>query len=154
MSNGQVSAMSKRAGNMDNGQISVKSEPVRNLCLLKRTDGPEAMEEDYQGNTVWENPMRPHPSTRTVRQEDGCEDSSRDTAYVPIHPRPKTKARGRQVRFGARAREDVASSTHNTGRPVVRLTPSSKPQGDPSIDFRPPSDEGEDMKDHIIRSMC
>ena len=51
-------------------------------------------------------------------------------------------------------REDVASSTHSTGRLGVRLTPATKPQADPSIDFRLPSDEGKDMKDHIIPNKC
>ena len=38
-----------------------------------------------------------------------------------------------------RVREDAVRSTHSTGRPGVRLTPAPKPQGDPSIDFQPPT---------------
>ena len=54
----QVSATSKRAGNMDSGQVSAKSKPPRCLGLLKRNDGPKAMKEDgrndnYAGNTAW-----------------------------------------------------------------------------------------------------
>ena len=40
-------------------------------------------------------------------------------------------------------------STKRKWRPAA-----PKPPGDPSIDFQPPSDEGNDMKDHIIRNMC
>ena len=51
-------------------------------------------------------------------------------------------------------REDAAVSTHSTERPRVRLTLVLKPQGDPSIDSQPPTDEGEDVKNHIIRNVC
>ena len=95
--------MSKRAGNIDNEQVSAKSKPARGLCPLKRNDGPEAMKEDgcnedFPSNTSWRNPM------------------------------PSTKRKWRPA--------------------------APKPPGDPSIDFQPPSDEGNDMKDHIIRNMC
>ena len=58
MPNEQVSAMSKRAGNMDNEQVSAKCKPIRSLCQLKRNDEPEAMKEDgrnedYQSNPTW-----------------------------------------------------------------------------------------------------
>ena len=59
-------------------------------------------------------------------------------------------ARVRQVRV----RQDAASSTHSTGRHRERLTPAPKSQGDTSIDLQPLSDEGKQMKDHIIRNMC
>ena len=64
------------------------------------------------------------------------------------HHQKKIKASVRHVHLGdPRVRQDAASSTHSTGRPGVRLTPASKLQGDPSIEFQPPSDEGKDMKD-------
>ena len=77
--------MSKRAGNIDNVQVSAKSKPVRDLCLLRRNDGPEAMkedgrDEDYPGNRAWENPMQPHLLPNTVRQEDCHEDYAGKTA--------------------------------------------------------------------------
>ena len=63
----------------------------------------------------------------------------------------KIMARVRQVHLGDHhVREDTASSINSTGRSGERLTPAPKSQGDPSMDLQPPSDEGKDMKDHII----
>ena len=56
------------------------------------------------------------------------------------------KARVRQVHLADRAFVKIL--------PGVRLTPALKPQGDPSTYLQPPSDEGNDMKDHFIRNMC
>ena len=36
-----LSNVKKRAGNMDNEQVSAKSKPTRGLCLLERTGGDE-----------------------------------------------------------------------------------------------------------------
>ena len=63
--------MSKRARNMDNEQVSAKSEPTRGFCPLTRNDGPDAMKEngrneDWLGNTAWGNPM---PSTDSPIQK-------------------------------------------------------------------------------------
>ena len=74
MPNEQVPAMYKKVQEtVTMGQVSSKSKPTRGLCLLKRTDGPEAMKEDGHnedpGNTAWRNPIRPHFEPKKVRQE-------------------------------------------------------------------------------------
>ena len=115
--------------------------------------------EDYQGNTAWGNPMRPHLSTKLVRQEDCYEDSSSLTAGENLMPSTDSQPKENKCQSSSRSswrstvREDSASSTHSTERPWVRLTPAPKPQGDPLIDFQSPSDEGKDTKDHIIQNM-
>ena len=121
----------------DDEQVWANFKPVGGLCTLKRNDGPEAMKEDggnedYPGDTAWGNPM---PSTDSLPKENNGLSLSSSS-------------------WGPRVRVDAASSTHSTERHGARLTPAPKRQGGPSIDFQTPSDEGKDMKDHIIRNMC
>ena len=121
----------------DDEQVWANFKPVGGLCTLKRNDGPEAMKEDggnedYPGDTAWGNPM---PSTDSLPKENNGLSLSSSS-------------------WGPRVRVDAASSTHSTERHGARLTPAPKRQGGPSIDFQTPSDEGKDMKDHIIRNTC
>ena len=123
------------AGGMPDEELSAKFKQVQGLCLLKRNDAPEAMKEDGRkencpGKTVWGHPML---STDSPPKENEGKSS--------------TSSSGRP-----RAREVAAISTHSSPRPGVGLTPAPKPQGDPSIVFQPPGDNGNDPKARIIRN--
>ena len=148
---------SQRAGNLDIEQVSAKYKPVRGFCLAKRNDGPEAMKEDGRnedcpGNPAGKNTMRPRFSPKTDCRATQLGETR---CHLSIHHQRKIKARVRHVHLGDPANVKMPQhSTHSTERPGVRLTPPQKPQGEPSIDFEPLSDEGKDMKDHIIRNMC
>ena len=138
--------MSKRVGNIENEQVSAKSKPVRGLCQLKMKE--DCRNQDHPGSTALVNPVRPHPSPNT--------ETGRLLRILPGNTAPEENAdqSSSSSSCSPRVREDAASSTHRTVGPGVRLIPVLEAQGDPSIDFQPLSDEGEDVKDDIIRNMC
>ena len=105
------------------------------------------------------NPVRTRSSPHTVSKGDRTTNPTSDTAWgtqsnLSHHSKKEIKASVRQVHLGDPAYVKMLQAAPTARRLGVRLTPAPKPLGDPSIAFQPSSDEGEDMKDHIIRNMC
>ena len=139
--------MSKRSREMPNEQVPAKSMPLRGLFFQKK-NAPEAMKEHgrneyYPSNTAWWNPRQPHPSPKTVAQEDCYEDYPGNTVWR--NPMPSTDSQPKENKSQSssssswrhRVREGAASSTHSTARSGVRSTPAPKPPRDPLISNLP-----------------
>ena len=88
--------------------------------------------EEYPVNPVWRNPIRPHPSPNTVRQEDCHEDFPVDPAWG--NPMPSTYSTPKENKgqsspsssWRPHVREDAASSAPQHGETQGKIDTSAE----------------------------